>query len=69
MSTEKRKMPGTFHIETGGWKHWRKLSSFAEAWEKEGREVDVVDVSVGGHGGVMYAVVDGAIVTVEVHGE
>lgn len=67
MSTEKK--AGILQIEPGGWKHGRKLISFAEAWEKEGREVDVVEISADSRGGSMSAVVDGVVIFAEVHGE
>lgn len=56
-------------FEPGGWKHGRKLLSFAEAWEMEGREVDVVEISADSRGAAMSAVVDGVVIFAEVHGE
>lgn len=68
MSTEP-KTEGMIRIEPGGWKHGRKLLSFAEEWENEGREVDVVEISADSRGAAMSAVVDGVVIFAEVHGE
>lgn len=68
LRTEEEK-EGMIRIEPGGWKHGRKLLSFAEAWEMEGREVDVVEISADSRGAAMSAVVDGVVIFAEVHGE
>lgn len=67
MNTEKE--AAFVSVCKGGWAHVDKLRAFAREWEAAGREVDVVEISADSRGGAMCAVVDGAIVTVEVHGK
>lgn len=54
---------------TGGEPFVRKLIGITEAWKKEGREVDIVEISADNRGGAMSAVVDGIVLFAEVHGK